>query len=158
MTDCLLNPKPNSKQMGITDAWYIRTVSSSLAWSWHALLLNTSLIWLPELIKPIFLPFSSMFETIDFILVCYETAWPRKSDMSVILLSFPLIVITILDWFNFWLCVIILHTAQIWLLYKQEGNKSCMYNKQHSLKLNETSLIESKETYKQSPPRQTGTL
>lgn len=92
MTDCLLNPKPNSKQMDITDAWYIWTVSSSLAWSWHALLLNTSLRWLLELIKLSCLPYSSMFKTIDFIhahyVVCYETFQPRKSDIFVILLSF----------------------------------------------------------------------
>lgn len=92
MTDCLLNPKPNSKQMDITDAWYIWTVSSSLAWSWHALLLNTSLRWLLELIKLSCLPYSSMFKTIDFIhahyVVCNETFQPRKSDIFVILLSF----------------------------------------------------------------------
>lgn len=94
MTDCLLNPKPNSKQMDITDAWYIWTVSSSLAWSWHALLLNTSSRWLAELIKTkLFAIFQHVWDNRLHSCAFCGLLWnslSRKSDIVVISLSFSL--------------------------------------------------------------------
>lgn len=150
MTDCLLNPKPNSKQMDITCMVYSNCFLFScmiltriVAKHVLEMTTRTDKTELFAIFKHVR---DNRFHSCALLSSVMKQLGLGNQILFLSYFPFPLIVITTLDWFNFWLCVIILDTAQIWLLYKQEGDKSCMY-KTHSLKLNETSLIESKETF-----------